>query len=60
LVSAGHSLSVIGDYTLQQIQLFSAAEADQRKDAGRLGLIVARAANAEDKSFKKIFQEFES
>lgn len=59
LIEAGHRLEDIKHYTLPQLRLFSEAVADQQKLQARLALKVARAASADDKSFNKVWKEFE-
>ena len=45
-------------YTLPQVEAFLAAVADEEKAAARMAMIIARAAQAEGKDFKKMLKEF--
>jgi hypothetical protein len=57
LIGAGHQN--IGDYTLPQVEAFIAAIDRQARESTRTDLIVARAAQADGKDFKRIMKGYE-
>jgi len=52
-------LSDVGQYTLAQIELFSASVAQGRKSAMRDAILATRAAQAESKALTKILKELD-
>lgn len=58
LISAGHRLAEVQDYSLQQIEIFLAAIDREDRAATRGSLIAARAANLKPDSFKRLLKEF--
>lgn len=57
LIAAGHSLRDVSQYTLEQIELFSAEAAASEKARARVDLIVARGSQADKAGFKTILKE---
>lgn len=58
LIASGHDLSLISDYTLPQIEAYLCAVDHEDRARNRVALVVARAAQADSKHFKKILKEF--
>lgn len=59
MIAAGHSFEAVGGYTFDQVELFLKAAARQEKANARTAMIVARAAQADQKGFKKILKGFD-
>lgn len=57
MISAGHPLDQIQNYTLGQIHLFGEAIDQAEKDRAYAALITARAAQADDAGFKSALRE---
>ncbi|MBU1282882.1 MAG: hypothetical protein KJ989_15245 [Gammaproteobacteria bacterium] len=54
----GHRLEDVGGYTFDQVELFLGAAARIEKEDARLGMIVARGSQADEKGFKRLMKEF--
>src|SRR5690606_8288787 len=59
LIGAGHNPCAVRDYSLGQIEAYLAAIDHEARERHRMALIVARAAQADGKHFKKILRELD-
>lgn len=59
MIAAGHSFDAVGRYTFDQVELFLKAAAKVEKANARTAMIVARAAQADQKGFKRMLRGFD-